>query len=408
MKIYDNTKFYIITPANNYTGGPLSLHQLGSALKRLGHEVYMCYWGAPDNLQVHPWFKKFHLPNAGEVENKPHNIVITSETIPYPVQMITKAQIVVWWMSVDNHHVYMAGDFNEIIKQRTFLKRWTPSFHPLNMFELDHLVQSEYARQFLRFNGVPEEKIIHELRGYLAKSFYDNESKVDLSLKKDIVAYNPNKGFEFTQKIIESAPNLTFVPIQNMTPEQVQELLARSKVYIDFGNHPGRERIPRESTMSHCVVITSRRGSADNPIDVPIDDDFKFEDTLENIPKIIEKIRYVFENFKAEHDRQNSYRQIILKERDYFFKCVDEVFSKPNADKKVRSAIGGDLKDIEKMCDDFLNDKDVKLVYAVNDQFAGRKINYKNLLELEVISTADAEFLHYERRIDQFIMKKSK
>ena len=412
MKIYADTKFFIIAPSNYYTGGPLSLHQLGSALKRLGYQVNMVYFGLANDSPVHPWFKKFHLPVVGGIEDKPENIIISPETIPFPVMMMKKAQLVIWWMSVDNYLIYLVGDLNYIIESRSFLKRWTTPLHALDFTKVEHLHQSEYARLFLKVNEVPDDKILHELRGYLAQSFYDNESKIDIDKKENIVVFNPKKGFEFTKQIIDSsAGKVTFVPIQNMTPEQVQDLLARAKVYMDFGNHPGRERIPREATMSHCVVITDRRGSAENPIDIPIDDDFKFEDKPENIPSIIEKIQYVFDNFKAEHDRQSSYRNIILHERDYFFECVDEVFANPDADKafkKVRSAIAGNLQEIEKMCDHFIKDPAIQLLYAVNDQLAGKTIKYSGVLDLEVISGADAQFLLHEKRLDQVIMKNPK
>ena len=413
MKIYANTKFFLIAPANFYTGGPLSLHELASALKRLGYEVYMVYYGAQNDSPVHPWFKKFHIPVATVIEDKPENIIISPETIPYFVMMLKKIQMVVWWMSVDNYLIYLIEDMKLMIESRTFLKRWTTPMHTPDFTKVEHLHQSEYARLFLKVNNIPDNKILHELRGYLAQSFYDNESKIDVDKKENIVVFNPKKGFEFTKQIFESADakGLVVAPIQNMSPEQVQDLLARAKVYIDFGFHPGRERIPREATLSHCVVITGRRGSAENPIDIPIDEDFKFEDKPENIPKIIEKIRYVFENFKAEHDRQNSYREIILHERDYFFQCVDEVFANLNADKaakKIRTGIAGDLQEIEKMCDHFINDPSIKLLYAVNDQLAGKIIKYKDLLEIEVISGSDAEFLLYEKRLDQVIMKRPK
>jgi len=33
------------------------------------------------------------------------------------------------------------------------------------------------------------------------------------------------------------------------------------QVYIDFGHHPGQDRLPREAVQCGCVVITGKRGS---------------------------------------------------------------------------------------------------------------------------------------------------
>ena len=327
MKVYDDSKIYIIAPRDLFTGGPLSLHQLGSALQNLNYDVRMFYVGNETN-PLHPELKKFNLPITEDLEDSEENIWIFPETLFLYMKMPMKSRIIIWWMSVDFHFYRLHDRLFYFLQDQAFEKYPSPMLNLFRLYEYDHLYQGEYARRVLTLNQVPPEKILHELRGYLAKAFYDNESKIKLDSKKDQIVYNPKKGFEFTQKIIESAPDLTFIPIQNMTPDQVQNLLSRSKVYIDFGNHPGRERIPREATMSHCVVITGRRGSANNPIDVPIDNDFKFEDDPKNIPRIISKIRYVFENFQTEHDRQNSYREVILHERDKFFHDVANIFQR--------------------------------------------------------------------------------
>ena len=405
MKIYDDTKFFIFAPAKYYSGGALVLHQLGSALKRLNYDVYMFYFDPYiSGLEaVHPLLRKFHLPVADAIEDEPKNIVIVPEVVPSKSTFIRNAQIIIWWLSVDNHFNVFVKYINKYVEQRFFLNYPAPTLHPIKFFECDHLYQSEYARQFLIYNGLPEEKIF-ALADYLDPDFLLRSPKIDLSLKKNIVVFNPKKGFEFTKKIMEASQGLDFLPIYDMTPEEVRNLLARSKIYIDFGEHPGKDRIPRESAMSHCVVITSRRGAADNSIDVPIDDDFKFEDIPENIPAIIEKIKYVFENFKTEHDRQNSYREIISHEQDKFFDDVDSIF-KQDSKPRMKIAIAGSLQDMEEICDELIHERDIEIVFAVNDELAGNIVNYNDILDLEVISTADAEFLYNERRIDQFVVR---
>jgi hypothetical protein len=55
-------------------------------------------------------------------------------------------------------------------------------------------------------------------------------------------------------------------------------------VYIDFGNHPGRDRIPREAAAMGCVVITNRRGSAENDVDIPIPNFLKIDDAFPDFP----------------------------------------------------------------------------------------------------------------------------
>jgi len=132
----------------------------------------------------------------------------------------------------------------------------------------------------------------------------------------------------FTRKIIKFAKDITFVPIENMTREEVINLLKKSKVYIDFGNFPGPERIPKEAAILGCCVITGKRGSAAFFEDVPIPEEYKFEDKEENIPKIIEKIKDCFENFEERYKDFEYYRNVIKNEPQKFIEDLKKIFVK--------------------------------------------------------------------------------
>ena len=195
--------------------------------------------------------------------------------------------------------------------------------------DIIHFVQSEYARLFVKINGVPDYKI-YMVEDYLNQAFLSKAAQVDLSRKENFVAYNPKKGFEVTQLLIKLALDIAWRPIQNMTPEQVQELLAAAKVYIDFGNHPGKDRIPREAAISGCVVITGKRGAANNDVDINIPEEFKFDESITNPQQVIEKIREVFDNFSAAHEKQADYRARILDDKNRFAREVADAFGLKN------------------------------------------------------------------------------
>src|SRR5690606_35158466 len=119
------------------------------------------------------------------------------------------------------------------------------------------------------------------LCGPIGEEYFEQDTK----RKKNIIAYNPAKGFEFTSQIIKESEkrglDIKFVPIKNLDTQDVIKLLSEAKVYIDFGYFPGPERIPREAVTLNVNIITSLSGSANNDIDVPIPRDYKFE--LSNI-----------------------------------------------------------------------------------------------------------------------------
>lgn len=232
----------------------------------------------------------------------------------------------IWWLSVDNYEkLYtfkkaIPYGFKHVLY---LLHDGTLMFHRKDYKKADyHLCQSYYAIDFLKRKKVNN---IAYLSDYINDTFMqisDNKQKCDKIL------YNPKKGYRFTKEIIKKANELEWVPIQNLTTWQVKELLLQSKVYIDFGNHPGKDRFPREAAMCGCIVITGRRGSAKFYNDVPIDDKFKFKDSKKNIEKIVTKIRECLDNYDIQIKEFHNYRKYIRNEKEQFNKDVDTVFVK--------------------------------------------------------------------------------
>jgi len=109
------------------------------------------------------------------------------------------------------------------------------------------------------------------------------------------------------------------MPIRGYTRDQMRDLLSRAKLYIDFGNHPGKDRIPREAAAMGACVIVNRRGSAGNMIDVPLPDAYKVDDEAEGfVADAVDKIRDVLADFDR-HTRQfDAYRSRIASEHDEF------------------------------------------------------------------------------------------
>jgi hypothetical protein len=315
--INDKTKFYIAAPANFATGGPELLHQLAYKLKSEGKDVMMYYWPSNHPEPVHENYLQYGLNFVTNVDDDPNNILIVPETRIHLLEGFTQIKKIVWWLSVDNHFLGLSGLKGRI---NSFLLRKMGSqnylFFNKKIKLIDyHLVQSKYAENALRGYGI--ENILH-LGDYLHESFLDEETC--LNKKENIVAYNPKKGITFTQQLIKYAPHIQFVPIENMTREQVVALLQRAKVYIDFGFHPGKDRIPREAAYLECCVITNKRGSARYQEDVPIMQEFKFDEKKSNLKQISNKIDDCFGDYDRNVSKFFSYK-IEIKNQEREFEC---------------------------------------------------------------------------------------
>lgn len=411
MKIYPGTRVYVLCPASWFTGGPTLLHQLASQLLALGIDAQMVYL-PPDGKKydhpVSPEYEKYHVGWSGDICDDEKNILIVFETYPWGLSYGKRIRKVLWWLSVDNHFESIARYVNSIdIKKVTTVPM--DNIYVFGEKDIIHWCQSEYARQFVRCNGVPEENIFM-VEDYLSHGFLKGD--YDLSQKKNIVVYNPKKGMEFTEKIIEQRPDIDWRPIQDMTPEQVKELLLQAKVYIDFGNHPGKDRIPREAALSGCVVITGRRGAAANEIDIPIPVEYKLSEY--DIGRILDTIDGVFTDFLAAYQQQYAYRQHIKHD---FLRFVEELTVALEITGKRVPLWSAVLNDEEgqglEIAKALLELKEeYNLQFIIDDKLANpafvsrhiqveKKRRYLRLSgsKIEILSSDDADFLYQEGRI---------
>ena len=111
-----------------------------------------------------------------------------------------------------------------------------------------------------------------------------------------------------------------------MTSLEIKKLMLTSKIYVDFGNHPGKDRIPREAAMCGLIVITGKKGSAGNNIDVPIPPKYKFEEY--QINEIVAMLHRCIREYDDLSSDFSAYRTKIISEYDTFVSEVHDNFLK--------------------------------------------------------------------------------
>lgn len=356
IKLYSNSTVYVMCSAGAATGGPELLHQFAYLLRENGVNAILYY--TPNNMEnpVHEAYVKYNVPYVREIEDKEENVLVVCELYDHIMicQNYKNIRKCLWWLSVDNF--FLSRPMDNWLKNKLGHMAWVADsalyrFIGRSCFDLPHYVvkqysnftvddepllkgfichfyQSEYARQTLQRMKVSEDKIF-ALSDYLNQQFIeDNKDFANLE-KKDIVLYYPRKGKKFTGKLIREAQNkLNFVPIKGLTRTQMIDLLRSAKVYIDFGHHPGKDRIPREAAICKCCVITGKRGAAANDIDIPIPSKYKFDES--SIPQIIQTITDCVDRYEDNIVQFEGYCKSIINEYSVFKKQVDSVFDMPN------------------------------------------------------------------------------
>ncbi len=288
------------------TGGTELAHQLCYEINKNGITAKMYYVDKtgkselPMDVETEDKFKKYcdvHVNDFNEADKK-GNVIIVPEALTDWAFFFNNANVCIWWMSVDNFH-YLGDD--------SYIKR-------LDSKTVYHLIQSNYAADYLRGKNINEDKLV-----WLSDYIGDAYMKFILPpvYRKDIILFNPKKGFDNIKPLFDKCKFAQWKPLINMTEEEMILNMQMAKIYIDFGNHPGKDRIPREAAMCGCLVLTNRKGSAAFREDVPIDDEYKFEEPLD-YEAITNKINEMLTDYEKHFERFDFYRAMILSEKQFF------------------------------------------------------------------------------------------
>jgi glycosyltransferase involved in cell wall biosynthesis/predicted SAM-dependent methyltransferase len=303
-------KIYIAVPYRYETGGVEALHQLAHKLNLSGFDSFLLYkssafsevlsGGRPPS-GVYDGYK---ANEALDVEDSPDNILIVPEVWTKLLDKYKRIRKCIWWLSVDNNLRSPEGGYQ--------------SWGDKNVI---HLFQSYYAAEYVRSHGADG----YYLSEYLNKN-YLTQSRDGLC-RKNIVLYNPAKGLQATQAIIHALrqEQIEFIPLKGFNAQQLQYLYGISKVYIDFGSHPGMDRIPREAAIGGCCVIVGKNGAANNAMDIPIPGEYKIDGN--DIELAAVKIKECVKDYETRSKDFEEYKYIVSKQEQKMEEDVLSAFS---------------------------------------------------------------------------------
>ncbi len=309
-------KLQMLCSARLVTGGAEAMHQLAHMARRLGADASMVYIDSKGQVASIPTptaYAIYGVPVELSIADTSGSLLVVAETATHLLRDIRHARQAVWWLSVDNY-------FADLKQRRKKRFRWWTGLRPIALDRPDralHLAQSAYASDFLARHGRPGAMMLTD---YLRDDFIEQTAQAASPVRLRRVAYNPLKGIETTQLLLSRASaDIQFVRLEKMSPAQVIETLRSSAVYIDFGQHPGRDRFPREAALCGCCIVTGMRGSAAFERDVPIPSQYKIDesrsDFAQTASQVIEQL--VRDPGKYTHDF-DSYRRIVVQQKQQF------------------------------------------------------------------------------------------
>lgn len=336
FNLTEKSIIYIVAPPSYTSGGPELLHQLCHILRNNGMDARMYYFDTNSGHRVYesPKPNKFNQYNTiydPNIEDNIKNLLIVPENINSPLEYYKKIQKCVWWLGANNYFWLEEVSENKYLRfiyhwSRFLIGKKTPlSFSRIKKQNTKHLAQCWYTISFLTNKGLNNIPYLSDYTNEIYKEIYE-KGLYQNKKRKNLILYNPKRNQKILNIIKRKVPQIQFIAIENMKNEQIIELMCSSKIYMDFGSHPGKDRLPREAVMCGCCVITSTLGSAGYYEDLPISSEFKFARNKENINEIIKKIYYIFDNYESETVKFDYYRNVIYEEKNKFIEDVNKIF----------------------------------------------------------------------------------
>jgi hypothetical protein len=321
----------IACPGNAMTAGPEAIHQLAADLIRLGHNAAVVYFPFAEEFQTPEPYKKYGVPIA-RYRDVAGDLIIFPEIVTTYALKVQHAQAGIWWMSVNNYTCVRYG-YAWRDKLR-YLKNVAKGLRPIggikSLRHLKHFAQSYYALDFLRSNGITGQLLSDSIPVYTSPAYLDQlPLLLSTASRSNTILYNPHKGKKVLQSLIAHFPEWHFFPLVGFNREQLAQQFLKSKLYIDFGHHPGKDRLPREAGIHGCCVITGLYGSAGNALDVNIPSAYKIDPRS---PQFIEhfqaQVTHIFNHFEACGEEFTDYRSTIAQEQIEFDLQIELAFAK--------------------------------------------------------------------------------
>ncbi|WP_312133355.1 hypothetical protein [Empedobacter sp.] len=337
-----HVNYYVFCPENVVTGGTELLHQFADYVNSQSEfDAYIVYYNSNDEIvsgDIPERFKIYNTKSTTIVEDNCNNILVFPEVAFYFSKMYNNTRFLFWWLSFDNYLESATNTFlfkryidktlslkQLLVKLYCNLKSRKFSIADIKKINerIIHCYQSQYVHHKLFelgfYNQLP-------LSDYISTNFFE-VSNPKVNIRENIILYNPAKGFEVTKKILKNTQHksYSFIALKDLNQHQLSELFSKAKLYIDFGNHPGKDRLPREAALQGCLILVGNNGSAKYFEDLLLNSYCKVN--KENITGIVNKIEYFLNNYEKESGKIELYKSRIQEEKKEFFKELEFVLN---------------------------------------------------------------------------------
>lgn len=332
MEKVKHHKIYIFTPANTLGGGVEALHQLAYYLRNLDFEAYTVYYqysGYPMSVSPLPRYEEYnvHAVEYDEIEDGFNSIVIAPENAPWCLNAFRKAQKCIWWLGLIASELHEGDLFYKMVYwKRQLLGQSIHNarkvlFNPQDCW---HFCGSKYAYTDVR-KRFPNTRVEYMVEP-ISLDFLKMGNAGLSTEREDIVLYNPSKPSSIMTELLE-LNRFKYVPLKGLTPNGLAEMYKKARLYVDFGDFGGPERMPKEAVYFGCNILVANHNAAANDFDVAIPLKYKVDDS-ETAEQIERRIEDMLLNYEKQHVDFLPFKTKVEELEEHFIERLNELFCK--------------------------------------------------------------------------------
>lgn len=333
----------IICPKGAKTGGPEALHQLCDSLTRIGVDAKLINLG--EEVEPVQEYAQYEAPWGDREELDQLDYLVIPETalrVPKFVDRNFHGKYIVWWLSVDNADEKCAHNFerktfpisrewpsevqvrklsalgNQIAKWRDTSKKFVTGNRRLRLENAYHIAQSHYAQKFLIESHSLESMVVSDyVRKVVENAPLERPGQIT-------VVYNPAKGGTLVDAVKKSSKSsISYIPLSNMSGQEVRKTMQIAHLYLDLGHFPGRDRMPREAISLGCPVVIAARGAGRYFQDFPLADKFKINLATQTPEAVAKRIEEILAEGNSVVGQQSEFYKFVESDRTRFDQEVE-------------------------------------------------------------------------------------
>ena len=333
LQVYPDTKIYICCPDQLVTGGPEALHQLRWYLERLGYSAYLVY-STSEHTACPPRYEKYapKVVSWRDIEDDARNILIAVESETTFLRYFHNLRPCIWFLSFGYADLKKSRALivcKNIIKffirvltlgKKKFVYNRFPVFRRSGIL---YLCGSKYAYEELKKRRVEQVEMLVEP---ISLEFLQRGPAKNLTAegREDTVLYNPAKPSRIMKKLLRRK-DIVFRPLRGYSPEQLIDLYRHSKLYVDFGEFGGPERIPKESVYNGTCLLVGKRNAAVNDFDVAIPEAYKIK-KFNDEEIVAAAIKELLASYDAKIGEFAPFRAKIDGLEEEFMRKIEQIF----------------------------------------------------------------------------------